>query len=237
MKIIAPYVEILDLDPIRDLERMYKAGKTCYRTEKAGASVEEQSKFISNIVKRGHLSVIEHSSVTVRFVCDRGISHEIVRHRLAAFSQESTRYCNYSQDRFENSITVIKPQNIEEDSQAYYIWFLACENAERAYFKLLDAGVKPEDARAVLPTCLKTELVVTANLREWKHIIDIRTDSAAHPDIRSLMSALNDYLSAAFPEIFEDSTDGNALPKRSDNKSDDLYNGIDTIFKVERMYN
>jgi len=159
------------------------------------------------IVDRGHLSVLEHISLSVRFVTDRGISHELVRHRLASYSQESTRFCSYAKDQFGHEITVVKPSGIEPDMAvftAYEIWEAACAHAERSYFGLLERGIKPEIARSVLPQCLATTIVMTANLREWLLVLSQRCAPAAHPDMRLLMKPVLRVFCDALPEVFGD---------------------------------
>ena len=176
------------------------AARTCYKSEgKKGR--DTAGPFVSKLVHiKKHESVIEHVSLTVRFVCDRGVSHEIVRHRIAAYSQESTRYCNYSKECFGNQITVVAPLGLE--GMMYHIWYDACLKAEASYFSLLAGGVSPQMARSVLPNSLKTELVMTANLREWRHILRLRTSEAAHPQMRQLMNPLLIELECQLPEIF-----------------------------------
>ena len=157
-----------------------------------------------NILKSGHESVIEHEKVSVRFICDRGVSHEIVRHRIASYSQESTRYCNYSKDKFGKEITVIKPLFWEEDSDEYKIWYDAMLHAEQAYQGLIQMGAKPQEARSILPNSLKTEIVVTMNLREWRHFFRLRTASNAHPQMREIANMALDKLRQEIPIIFDD---------------------------------
>jgi len=148
---------------------------------------------------------LEHFNITVKITTDRGISHEIVRHRMASYAQESTRYCNYNKDKFNNEITVVKPSEINKsDKDVYFRWFNVCRDAENSYLKLVENGVKPEIARSVLPTCLKTELNMTANLREWRHFLKLRTDKAAHPDIRIIAIDLLKQLKKLIPIIFDD---------------------------------
>jgi len=170
------------------------------------------------ILKRGHESVIEHQYASVRFVVDRGVSHEIVRHRLCAFSQESTRFCNYSQERFEDHITFIHPCWIDDDLPEIItfdttipprmlvsdIWLEACLNSEKFYFELIKEGWKPEQARSVLPNSLKTEIVVSTNLREWRHIFKLRVSQAAHPQMREVMRPCLDEFKEKIPIIFDD---------------------------------
>lgn len=151
-----------------------------------------------------HESVIEHASMSVRFICDRGVTHELVRHRLCAFSQESTRYCNYSKAKFGNEITVIEPCFWRDDPDAMQRWQLMCEQAEATYLSMLDAGASPQEARSVLPNSLKTEIVCTANLREWRHIFRLRTSNRAHPQMREVMRPLLATARRLLPELFDD---------------------------------
>lgn len=204
MKIIKPYYVIEDeIDPKKMMLTLEKAGRTCYKSEgRIGDGTAE--KFIANIIKRGHESVLEHEKITVRFICDRGVTHEIVRHRIASYSQESTRYCNYSQDKFGNELTFIKPCFWNEDDAQYKLWLDTMQYIEEMYNKLIASGAKPEEARSILPNSLKTEIVVTMNLREWRHFFKLRTDPAAHPQIREISLALLDELKQKLPIIFGD---------------------------------
>ena len=144
-----------------------------------------------------------HEDVSVKFICDRGVTHEIVRHRPASFCQESTRYCNYSKDGFGGEITVIKPMSFDCSDSPYRIWKRSCENAETAYFDLLNEGCTPQEARSVLPNSLKTEVVMTADMREWRHFIRLRCAPAAHPDMRVVAGLLYDLLKSTYPVFFE----------------------------------
>lgn len=182
-----------------------KAGRTCYKSEdkiEPGSDLRFLAKIVS--AQPMHGAVIEHFSMTVRFICDRGVSHEWVRHRLASYCQESTRYCNYSKDKFGKEITVIRPRFFEMGSYRYDIWKLACQRCEEMYFTLLHDGAKPEEARAVLPNSLKTEIVVTANLREWRTVFEQRTSPRAHPQMRQLMIPLLREVKQLIPVIFDD---------------------------------
>lgn len=203
MKIVNQSIEVLTKTPYEDAVRLVEeAGRTCYKSESKG-TVEGAEKFIKGIIKRGHESVIEHFTITVRVITDRGTTHQIVRHRLASYSQESTRYCNYSKDKFGNEITVIKP-SFDEDSLNYKNWKSCCEDSEIAYLHLLGDGATPEQARAVLPTCLKTELVMTMNAREWRHFLKMRLDKAAQKEIRDLAQMILDQFKERYPVFFED---------------------------------
>ena len=147
------------------------------------------------IVKSGHHSVLEHEIVSVKLVCDRGVSHELVRHRLAAYSQESTRYCDYRKhdDDNEPGISVIRPFFYPKDSDNYALWYAAMKDADRAYMSLRHNGSSPQEARSVLPNSLKTEVVSTMNLREWRHVFEVRCSKAAHPQMRQMMLPLLDH--------------------------------------------
>lgn len=204
MKIIkasATLVSTLDTDEVMRL--LERAGRVCYKSESniADGSAE---KLLSNIIKRGHESVIEHFSVTFQIVCDRGVSHEIVRHRLASYSQESTRYCNYSSGKFGNELTFIEPCFWSKDSREYDLWRRAMEAAEQSYLRLIECGASPQEARSVLPNSLKTELYMTANLREWRHFLKLRTSTAAHPQMREVALQIKDILKNKLPIIFSD---------------------------------
>ena len=204
MKIIEPKVELVNApDYATLLSTVEQAGRTCYKSEDKITDGSAE-KFVRNILKRGHEAVIEHASLTVRFTCDRGVSHEIVRHRLAAHCQESTRYCSYDKNQFGSEITVIRPCTFADTNSSYRIWKRSCENAEAAYFDLLDYGCTPQEARSVLPNSLKTEVVMTANMREWRHFIRLRCAPAAHPDMRVVARLLYDLLKYTYPVFFED---------------------------------
>jgi len=203
MRIIEPSYEFLtpvDRDSILNLIEL--AARTCYKSE-GSIGVGTASPFVEKICKTfKHESVMEHAGFSVKFICDRGVTHEMVRHRIAAYSQESTRYCNYSKDKFGREITVIRPLFLKEGTKRYQYWLRGCKDAESAYFDMLDDGATPQEARSVLPNSLKTEIVMTANLREWKHVFELRCAEQAHPQIRQLMIPLRDEMIKILPEIF-----------------------------------
>ena len=211
MIIQKPTVELLSTEPYGDmLRRIERIGRVCYKSEDR---IEEGSaeKFIRGIIRRGHESVIEHESLTVKFICDRGVTHEIVRHRIASYSQESTRYCNYVKEKFGRQITCIDlatgfryDLNNESDRKKYDVWQQAMENAERSYFQMIELGATPQEARSVLPNSLKTELVTTMDLREWRHFFRLRADTAAHPQCREVACMLLDRFAREYPVFFED---------------------------------
>jgi thymidylate synthase (FAD) len=202
MKIVRASAEILYAHPdaVAFIERV---ARTCYKSEdKIGPGTGEA--FVRGLVKRRHLAMLEHASMTVRFVVDRGVSHEIVRHRIASFAQESTRYCDYAGAKRGKEITVIAPCFWEPGSEAWSIWEAACLNAEASYFSLRANGEPPERARSVLPNSLKTELVMTANMREWRTVFGLRMPNTAHPQMREVMIPLFESCFTATPTLFED---------------------------------
>lgn len=200
MRIVKPSatLEWITPDPLKVIE---SAGRICYKSEDkiTGDSAIE---FVRRIIARGHEAVIEHASASFRIVTDRGITHEIVRHRLASYCQESTRYCNYAGERFGHEISVIEPPSLNGQQRA--AWLTACESAETCYFNMLEAGVPPQTARAVLPTCLKTEIIMTANFREWRHFLRLRLAGGAHPQIIEIARLIRTVLLQECPAVFGD---------------------------------
>lgn len=223
MNLIHPKHQILsDINGDIILNNIEAAGRTCYKSE-ARISPETSHPFIRKIITLGHESVIEHESVSIRFICDRGVSHELVRHRLAAYSQESTRYCNYS-----GGVAFIIPpwvniqegvyislSELKEIDEGSSVWFQSMLDAEKTYSKLIDQSWSPQQARSVLPNSLKTEIVMTANLREWRHIFQLRTSKNAHPQMQQLMLPLLKEFKQRIPVIFDDINITVALPSTS----------------------
>lgn len=207
MKIIKPYVEpTVPLAPAEDLYRIVEAGgRTCYLSE--AVEGDTPAKFIQRAIKRGHESILEHATISLRFICDRGVSHELVRHRLGSYSQESTRYCNYSKGKFGEEITVIEPCFWNEDDLKYAEWANLCTKAEDAYIDLIRSGATPQQARSVLPNSLKTEIVVTMNIRNWRHFFQMRYFGVAgtpHPQMVEVAKMAFDLLNSHYPAFFED---------------------------------
>ena len=234
MNIIKAGYEIMgDINAEEIYKRIESAGRTCYKSEDK-ITDESAEKFVRGLIKRGHEAMLEHASMTVKFIVDRGISHELVRHRVASFAQESTRYCNYSSDKFGKEITVIMPcffddipiarrqgimdyfdgilkdlpgEDLTNHEKAFVDWYWACGNCEGAYFSMLENGCTPQEARDILPTSVKTEVVVTANFRELRHILKLRaagTTGAPHPQMVEVMRPLLAELKEKLPAIFED---------------------------------
>lgn len=204
MKIIKPSVVINHTIPYKVmLAHVEASGRTCYKSEH---KIDDDSAepFISRLVRMGHHSVIEHTGVSVRFICDRGVTHELVRHRLCSFSQESTRYCCYSDDKFDKEITVIEPCYWDADSAGYRVWRDAMQEAERAYMLLLKEGSSPQEARSVLPNSLKSDIVVTANMRQWRAVLQQRVGLGAHPQAIQVATPLLGSMIEHFPVFFND---------------------------------
>lgn len=204
MKVIEPCIEILsEIDGENILKQLERIGRVCYKSEERITETSARE-FIGRILASGHESVIEHESVSVRIICDRGVSHEIVRHRIASYSQESTRYCNYSKEKFGKELTFIKPCFWEESSELYEIWLKHMQQAEDSYNMMIEHGALPQEARSVLPNSLKTEIVVTMNLREWRHFFRLRTSERAHPQMREVALKIFEELKRKIPVIFDD---------------------------------
>lgn len=236
MNIIKAGYQIMDDINAQDIyKKIESAGRTCYKSEDK-ITDESAEKFVRALIKRGHEAMLEHASMTVKFITDRGISHEMVRHRIASYAQESTRYCNYSNDKFGKEITVIQPcffddipitirqsivdyyldgylkelpvaRDLTDHEKAFAEWYMTCKRCENGYFAMLGYGCTPQEARGVLPTDLKTEIVVTANMREWRHILNLRavgTTGAPHPQMVEVMRPLLMELRVKLPAIFGD---------------------------------
>lgn len=204
MLIIDPSYEILC--EIRGAEIMRKIemiGRVCYKSE-SKITNDSAEKFVRMIIDSGHESVIEHEIISVKVICDRGISHEIVRHRIASYSQESTRYCNYANERFGRELTLIRPFFWNENSDKYAIWVNTMKCIEDNYNKLIEFGAKPEEARTILPNSLKTEVVMTMNLREWRHFFELRTSKHAHPQMKQIAIPILREFKKSLPAIFDD---------------------------------
>ncbi len=199
MRIVEPSIEFLWMTP-EPLQMIERAGRTCYKSEDR-ITEESALAFVKMLIDRGHEAMIEHASMSCRLITDRGVTHEIVRHRLFSYAQESTRYCNYKK----SGIAVIKPPfgitqfEVEQED----VWSDLCSRAEQAYFALLSDGASPQIARSVLPTCLKTEIVVTGNFREWRHFFALRTDSRAHPQMREIANMVLEEARSRVQVVFD----------------------------------
>lgn len=215
MRLVKPRHKIMAImDGVESLKLIESAGRTCYKTEEKIDDTTAQT-FTSMIMNRGHHSVIEHSAMMVRIVCDRGVTHEIVRHRLAAYSQESTRYVNYKggctfvippwlnldPGEVDGKEVLLKVMTEKKSSPAM-IWLASMAGSEIDYTRLLEAGWSPQQARSILPNSTKTEIVVTANFREWRHIFSLRCSKAAHPQMREVMIPLYEEIKKFIPVVF-----------------------------------
>lgn len=236
INIIKPGYEILtpiSEGGIEELQKIELAARTCYKSEdKISPDGESAKKLVKNLIKSGHEAMLEHGTLSVKFICDRGVSHELVRHRIASYAQESSRFCSYNKDKFGNTITVIEPcfyNDISEEDKAtirewvdicdnkaaneaglspsewrYLFWYNACETASACYMDMLWHGATPQEARDVLPNSLKTEVVMTANYREWRNVFKLRCAADAHPQIREIMIPLCQELQKRIPLLFDD---------------------------------
>jgi thymidylate synthase (FAD) len=200
MKIVQPSFEIMEYTP-NITKLLEKAIRTAYKSEDKICEGSDEN-IIKHIMSLNHASTLEHACVTVKFITDRGVTHELVRHRMASFTQESTRYVNYSKGKFGSEIAVIEPFFWEKDSFNYQNWQISCQTAESYYMGLIAYGAKPQEARSVLPNSLKTEIVMTANIREWLHVITLRTSQAAHPQIRQIIVPMAKKFAEMWPVIF-----------------------------------
>lgn len=206
MRVIKPDYFIQTTIFGNELQIIEQAARTCYKSENKMYNPEGTRKMVRNLIKNGHEAMLEHSFLSVKFICDRGVSHEIVRHRHFSFAQESTRYCNYSGDKFENELTFIQP-SFFVCAPDYIVWSHAMENAEKAYLDLIENGATPQEARSVLPNSVKTEIVVSGNYREWRHFFKLRAaryTGPAHPQMEELAQPLLAELHDLIPVIFDD---------------------------------
>ena len=223
MKIIEPQIILEDeINGEEILKKIEKIGRVCYKSEN-NITEESSKRFIANVLKNHHESVIEHASISVRVICDRGVTHEIVRHRVASYSQESTRYCNYLDNKFGNELTFIKPcwfkssiedlnnyiknkNDFEKLSSGEWVWIDTLKSIEISYFTLLlkTCNWTPEQARSILPNSLKTEIVMTMNLREWRHFFKLRCSNKAHPQMREVANMILKEFKEKIPVIFDD---------------------------------
>lgn len=216
MKTVTAHVEFINPPSYETvLDTIEQVGRTCYKSEDMIADNSAEG-FVRRLIKRGHEAMIEHGSVTLRFINDRGVSHEEVRHRIASYGQESTRYCNYSKEKFDGEVTYIDiERGMELDATVSKLpfevklaiiheWMVACLDAERHYMRMLELGATPQIARSVLNNSTKTEICITMNFREWRHFIRLRNDPAAHPQMREVAQQALDTLYEKYPVFFEE---------------------------------
>lgn len=202
MRIVEPWIKVEKIDGTKIMKRIERACRTCYRSE--GKITDDSYKnLIKNCITRGHESVLEHEKVTVRIYSDVGSYKDLTRHRFASFSVESTRYCSYDKDKYGNEIAFMNPSYIE-DKETYEIWKKTMQEIEKGYIEMKKLGATTDMCREVLPHSTAGEYTMTANIREWKHILELRTTKHVHPAIRQVLIPLLRYFKEEMPEIFGD---------------------------------
>ncbi len=207
MRVInAGYEIISDLNGSEILKHIERCARVCYKSEDR-ITAGSAEKMVAALIRSGHEAMLEHYSFTVKFICDRGVSHELVRHRIASFAQESSRYCCYAKDKFGKELTFINPCFWEPDSDNYARWFHEMDESEKTYLAMIENGATPEQARDILPTSIKTEIVMTANLREWRHFFKLRAEGVTgkpHPQMLEITIPLLKELKQKVPVVFDD---------------------------------
>lgn len=202
MKIVKPWIQVENFDGKQIMKNIERACRTCYRSE--GLITEDSyKKLLKNCINRGHESVLEHEKITIHMQCDIGVYKDLTRHRFGSFSIESTRYCNYGKDKFDNEIKFIKPCNIDDSSELYSNWIGAMNFIEKEYIAMSMNGATPDQMRMILPHSTAAEVTMTANIREWRHILDLRTKKMTHPAIRQLLIPLLLLFKKEMPELFD----------------------------------
>ena len=202
MRLVEPWIKVENFDGVKIMKRIERACRTCYRSEDK-ISDESYKNLLTNCLNRGHESVLEHEKITVRIYSDIGTYKDLTRHRFASFSVESTRYCSYNKDKYGNEITVVNPVYME-DKEVFETWKKAIEDMEKAYMKMKELGASTDMCREVLPHSTAAEYTMTANIREWKHILELRTTNHVHPAIRQVLIPLLLLFKEQMPEIFGD---------------------------------
>ena len=203
MKVIEPWIEVECFDGKKIMKNIERACRTCYRSEKL---IDENSykKLLKNCLNRGHESILEHEKITVRMCVDIGVYKDLTRHRFGSFSIESTRYCNYGKDKFDNEIKFIKPCNIDESSDLFAFWKHTMERIEMNYIHMSNNGATPDQMRMILPHSTAAEVTMTANIREWRHILSLRCAKMTHPSVRQILIPLLLYFKKEMPELFDE---------------------------------
>lgn len=206
MKIVKPSVEIMqEIDGDKILKHLELCARNCYKSE--GNITEDTTsavKMINKLIELDHTAMLEHFNITARLICDVGAYKDLTRHRHVSFAIESTRYCNYSKDKFGNEISFIKPCHIEENTVEYDLWKKCMEDIEKYYFKMAKLGCKPDQLRMILPHSTASSVVMTANIREWRYIFKLRCAKAAHPTVREIMLLLLNEFHNKIPVLFDD---------------------------------
>ena len=200
MRLVEPWIKVEKFDGVKIMKRIERACRTCYRSEDK-ISEDSYKNLLTNCLNRGHESVLEHEKITVRIYSDIGSYKDLTRHRFASFSVESTRYCSYNKDKYGNEIAIIDPVYIE-DKEVYATWKNAMEEMEKSYMKMKELGATTDMCREILPHSTAAEYTMTANIREWKHILELRTTNHVHPAIRQILIPLLLLFKEQMPEIF-----------------------------------
>lgn len=204
MKVIKPSFELMNpINREQVMRTLELAGRNCYKSE-SKITDKSAGDFLRMMIKHGTESVLEHEKITVRFICDRGVTHELVRHRIASYSQESTRYCNYGKSG--ECVFILPCWCDDTEDEMYKCWEQSMKDAEATYLNMLSHGWTPQQARTVLPNSLKTDIIMTANIREWRAIFRLRCSHKAHPQIREIMIPLYEHFKSILPELFDDIT-------------------------------
>ena len=202
MRLVEPWIKVEKFDGVKIMKKLERACRTWYSSE---GSVTEDSykKLLTNCITRGHESVLEHEKITVKIYSDVGSYKDLTRHRFASFSIESTRYCSYDKDKYGNEISIMNPIYIE-DKEIYEVWKKTMEEMEKGYIKMKELGATTDMVREVLPHSTAAEYTMTANIREWKHLLSLRTTKHVHPSIRQVLIPLLRLFKQEMPEIFDD---------------------------------
>lgn len=212
MKLVDPVLYVEDYDGKKIMRRIERACRTCYRSEDS-VTQDSYKKLLANCINRGHESILEHEKVSIRMICDIGVYKDLTRHRFASFSIESTRYCNYGKDKFDNEIKFMKPCHIEEGTELYKLWKNGLEDLEKTYLNMSEAGAKPDQLRMLLPHSTAAEVNMTCNIREWRHILELRCSKHTHPSIRQLLIPLLLKFKEDMPELFDSVEYDEEFPK------------------------
>lgn len=226
MKIVEPWIEVENFDGKKIMKNIERACRTCYRSENL---IDEESykRLLRNCLNRGHESILEHEKITIRMVCDIGVYKDLTRHRFGSFSIESTRYCNYNKDKFGNEIKFIEPvfytdswklANYEgaamtTEELKSSIWYNCMEEIEDSYNYMGELECTPDEMRMLLPHSTAAEVTMTANIREWRHILSLRCVKMTHPAIRQLLIPLLLYFKQEMPELFDNIDYDTDFPK------------------------
>lgn len=212
MILLDPKIEVENFDGKKIMKNIERACRTCYRSEDK-ITEESYINLIKNCINRGHESVLEHEKITVRLTCDIGCYKDLTRHRISSFSIESTRYCNYGKDKWNNQIKFIKPCNLDKEKPEYDFWKNCMQDIENTYLDMTQLGCTPDQMRMILPHSTAAEVTMTANIREWKHIFELRCSKRAHPSVQQVMIPLLLYFKEQMPEIYENVEYNTEFPK------------------------